>query len=328
MDITWLGHSCFRIKGSQAAIVTDPFPPELGYTLPAKLEADIVTVSHPHPSHSYVQGVGGSPKVVQGPGEYEIAGVLIIGVGTFHDNERGARRGKNTAYLMEIDGVSICHLGDIGHVLSDEQLEEIGDVDVLLVHAPASEMKLVNAGQAIDRTQLMYNDFVIIGPASDPAGIKGMKDADAALKKIAAAKAVFASRGDNSGTNKKELALWKSAGLAAPDKEAWYVQTGQGMIATIRVAEEKNGYTLTDRGTYIKYESTSQGAAILGVVVEGDKVLFNQYSAMAVNPAKCPNVKYDLAKTFIAWMASPATQQRIANFRLLGKQLFTPNAGM
>lgn len=202
------------------------------------------------------------------------------------------------------------------------------DVDVLLVHAPASEMKLVNAGQAIDRTQLMYNDFVIIGPASDPAGIKGMKDADAALKKIAAAKAVFASRGDNSGTNKKELALWKSAGLAAPDKEAWYVQTGQGMIATIRVAEEKNGYTLTDRGTYIKYESTSQGAAILGVVVEGDKVLFNQYSAMAVNPAKCPNVKYDLAKTFIAWMASPATQQRIANFRLLGKQLFTPNAGM
>ena len=133
MDITWLGHACFRIKGSQATIITDPFPPELGYTLPAKLEADIVTVSHPHPSHSYVQGVGGSPKVVQGPGEYEIAGVLIIGVGTFHDNERGAQRGKNTAYLMEIDGVSICHLGDIGHVLSDEQLEEIGDVDVLLL---------------------------------------------------------------------------------------------------------------------------------------------------------------------------------------------------
>ena len=201
------------------------------------------------------------------------------------------------------------------------------DVDVLLVHAPASEMKLVNAGQAIDRTQLMYNDFIIIGPASDPAGIKGMNNAGEALKKIAAAKAVFASRGDNSGTNKKEISLWKNADMVVPDKEPWYVQTGQGMIATIRVAEEKNGYTMTDRGTYIKYESTAKGAPALGIVVEGDKVLFNQYSAMAVNPAKCPNVKYDLAKTFIDWMASKATQKRIGGFRLLGKQLFTPNAG-
>ena len=202
------------------------------------------------------------------------------------------------------------------------------DVDVLLVHAPAAEMKLVDAGEAIDRTQLMYNDFVIIGPASDPAGVKGMNDVAASLKKIASAKAVFASRGDNSGTNKKEISLWKESGMGVPDKEAWYVQTGQGMLSTIRVAEEKNGYTMTDRGTYIKYEANANGMPALGVVVEGDKILFNQYSAMAVNPKKCPNVKYDLAKKFIDWMASPATQKRIGDFKLLGKQLFTPNAGM
>ena len=200
------------------------------------------------------------------------------------------------------------------------------DVDVLLVHAPASEMKEVDAGNAVDRTQLMYNDFVIIGPASDPAGVKGMSVGEA-LKTIAAKKAAFCSRGDNSGTNKKEISLWKSSGMAVPDKEAWYVQTGQGMLPTIRVATEKNGYTMTDRGTYIKYEANEKGNPPLKILVEGDKVLFNQYSAMAVNPAKCPKAQYDLAKKYIEWMASPATQKLIGDFRLMGKQLFTPNAG-
>jgi L-ascorbate metabolism protein UlaG (beta-lactamase superfamily) len=132
MDITWLGHSCFRIKGRQATIVTDPYPPDLGYTL-GKLSADIVTISHRHPSHSYHQGIGGEPKLVAGPGEYEISGVLIIGMPTFHDAVGGKRRGKNTVYLMEVDGVTICHLGDLGHILSVEQVEEIDDVDVLLL---------------------------------------------------------------------------------------------------------------------------------------------------------------------------------------------------
>ena len=132
MDITWLGHSCFRIKGSQASVITDPFPPDLGYSL-GKPTASIVTVSHQHPSHSYIQGIGGEPRKVRGPGEYEISGVLIIGVATYHDTEGGSKRGKNTVYLMEVDGVSVCHLGDLGHVLTSEQVEEIGDVDVLLL---------------------------------------------------------------------------------------------------------------------------------------------------------------------------------------------------
>lgn len=145
MDITWLGHSCFRIKGNQAIIITDPFPPDLGYTL-GKQTADIVTVSHQHPSHSYVKGISGEPRVVKGPGEYEISGVLIIGIATFHDALKGQTKGKNTAYLMEIDGVAVCHLGDIGHVLSDEQVEEMGKVDVLML--PVGGASTINAAMA------------------------------------------------------------------------------------------------------------------------------------------------------------------------------------
>ncbi|MDD4860286.1 MAG: MBL fold metallo-hydrolase [Dehalococcoidales bacterium] len=132
VEITWLGHSCFRIKSNMATIVTDPFPPELGYSL-GKTAASIVTVSHSHPSHSYTGGVGGEFKVLKGPGEYEIAGVLIIGVATHHDADKGSQRGKNTVYVMDVDGVSVCHLGDLGHVLTSSQVEEIGNVDVLLL---------------------------------------------------------------------------------------------------------------------------------------------------------------------------------------------------
>ena len=147
MDINWLGHSCFRIRGRQAAVVTDPYPPDLGYSL-GKPTADIVTVSHQHPSHSYVQGVGGEPKLVTRPGEYEIGGVLIIGIPTFHDAEGGGKRGKNTVYLMEIDGMTICHLGDLGHVLTAEQVEEIDDVDVLLL--PVGGVSTINAPMAAE----------------------------------------------------------------------------------------------------------------------------------------------------------------------------------
>ncbi len=147
MDITWLGHSCFRIKGNQAVIITDPFPPDMGYTL-GKQTANIVTVSHQHPSHSYVQGIGGEPRLIKGPGEYEISNVLIIGIATFHDSVKGQSRGKNTTYLMEIDGVAVCHLGDIGHVLNDEQVEEMGNVDVLLL--PVGGVNTINAAMAAE----------------------------------------------------------------------------------------------------------------------------------------------------------------------------------
>lgn len=205
------------------------------------------------------------------------------------------------------------------------KMAENCDVDVVLVHAPAAEKAYVDKGVLVDRKELMYNDFVIIGPASDPAGIKGMKVAQA-LKTIAEKQAVFCSRGDNSGTNKKELSLWKAAGMAVPEKDAWYIQTGQGMLPTINIANEKNGYTMTDRGTYIKYADTKGGNPPLVVLVEGDKVLFNQYSALAVNTAKCKDAQYDLATKFINWMASPDTQKAIGNFKLLGKKLFIPNA--
>ncbi len=199
------------------------------------------------------------------------------------------------------------------------------DVDVLLVHAPAAEMKYVKEGSAVDRTELMYNDFIFIGPPADPAGLKG-KSVKEALGVIASKKAPFASRGDNSGTHKKELELWKHAQLAVPDKETWYIQTGQGMLNTINIAAERDAYTMTDRGTFIKYESNWKGKPPLVILVEGDPSLRNQYSALAVNPQKCSNVKYDLAKKYIAWMASKKAQKLIGDFQLMGKQLFVPNA--
>ncbi len=199
------------------------------------------------------------------------------------------------------------------------------DVDVLLVHAPPAEKQYVKDGYGVDRTQIMYNDFVLIGPPGDPAGIKG-GSVSGALKAIQAKGATFASRGDNSGTNKKEKLLWKEAGLPLPEKENWYVQTGQGMLATIRIAAERNGYTMTDRGTYIKYEADQGGNPPLVILVEGDEILMNQYSVLAVNPERCENAKYDLATKFSDWMAGKAAQKLIADFRLLGKQLFTPNA--
>jgi L-ascorbate metabolism protein UlaG (beta-lactamase superfamily) len=158
VDITWLGLSCFRIRGSQAVIITDPFPPGLGYTL-GKQTADIVTVSHPHPSHSYDEGINSEHRLVKGPGEYEISGVLILGIGTYHDSVKGQSRGKNTVYLMEIDGVNICHLGDLGHVLSDEQVEEIGNVDVLLL--PVGGVATINAAMAAEVIRKLEPKVVI-----------------------------------------------------------------------------------------------------------------------------------------------------------------------
>ena len=199
------------------------------------------------------------------------------------------------------------------------------DVDILFVHAPASEKKFVNNGAGVDRQQVMYNDFVIVGPKKDPANIKGMTPS-AALAKIRNNKANFFSRGDNSGTNKKEISLWKTAKIATPDTAKWYVQTGQGMLRTINMASEKGGYTMTDRGTWIKYMSQKGDKNTMKVVVEGDKSLFNQYSVVTINKGKCSNVNPQLAKIFTTWVTNSKTQKIIADFRLLGQALFIPNA--
>jgi len=200
------------------------------------------------------------------------------------------------------------------------------DVDVLLVHAPAAEESFIREGYGKDRRQIMYNDFVIIGPETDPAGIRGKQitNALAAIKKTGA---FFMSRGDDSGTNKKEKLLWKNADIPLPDKESWYFQTGQGMLATIQMTQEKNGYTMTDRGTYIKYQHQQGGDAPLKILVQGDDILLNQYSVLTLDPANCPGAEYDLALVFSNWMASPDAQELIKHFRLLDQPLFIPNAG-
>jgi tungstate transport system substrate-binding protein len=205
------------------------------------------------------------------------------------------------------------------------KLGENCDVDVLLVHAPEVEKTFVEKGYGVDRKEVMYNDFVIIGSASDAAKIKGKSVKDA-FEIIRSKSASFASRGDKSGTHVMELDLWKETGKPLPEKESWYIQTGQGMLQTIGIAAERKAYTLTDRGTYIKYESDHKGNPPLVILVEGDDVLKNQYSVIAICNKHCPNAKYDLAKTFSDWLVNAKTQKLIGNFKLLGKPLFTPNA--
>jgi tungstate transport system substrate-binding protein len=199
------------------------------------------------------------------------------------------------------------------------------DVDVLLVHAPEAEKRFVAEGFGVGRREIMYNDFVLIGPASDPAGLKG-KGVKDAMSLIRSRQAVFVSRGDESGTHKKEQTLWRSAGLQVPEKEAWYMQAGQGMLATINMAAERSGYTLTDRGTYIKYEDNHKGHPPLVILLEGDPLLLNQYSVIPVNPKNCPKVRRDLALEFSDWIAGQKGQQVIRDFKILGKQLFVPDA--
>jgi len=199
------------------------------------------------------------------------------------------------------------------------------DVDVLLIHAPSAEKKFLKDGFGKDRREIMYNDFIIIGPESDPAQVKG-KSVKEALEKIRKSKAIFVSRGDDSGTHKKEQLLWKETGMPLPEKESWYIQSGQGMLATINITEERKGYTMTDRGTYIKYESQKQGKELLKILVENDTILLNQYSVVTLDPKNCPKARYDLALKFSDWMAGMRAQTLIKEFKLLEKQLFTPNA--
>ncbi|MEW6387464.1 MAG: extracellular solute-binding protein [Thermodesulfobacteriota bacterium] len=200
-----------------------------------------------------------------------------------------------------------------------------GDADVVMVHAKDQELKALAEGWFKDRHDLMYNDFVIIGPTNDPLKIKGLKSAVEAFKKIGAQdKVPFVSRGDKSGTNIKELALWKKSGID-PKGQKWYLEVGQGMEKTQRVANEKRAYTLTDRGTWLATKDKDKLEMV--IVLEGDPILFNQYGVMAVNPEKHKQVKFKEAKLFIDWLISPEGQKAIGDFKdKHGNQLFTPNA--
>ncbi len=183
MDITWLGLSCFVLKGKQTTVVTDPVSPETGYSL-GKTSAGIVTISHRHAGHSYTQGVGGNPHVVNGPGEYEINNVLIIGLSTFHDKEKGSRLGKNTVYLIELDEVTICHLGDIGHPLSDDQIEELGKINVLML--PVGGGSSLKAAEAAGIMRQLEPNIVIPMHYKTPAYRGELEPISAFLKEISA----------------------------------------------------------------------------------------------------------------------------------------------
>ncbi len=197
------------------------------------------------------------------------------------------------------------------------------DGDVLLVHAKAAEEKFVADGHGEPRKDLMYNDFVIVGPPDDPAGIAGTSDAAAALARIAATRALFASRGDDSGTHKKERALWAAAGVdPSAASGAWYRETGSGMGATLNAAIGMGAYAMTDRATWIAF----QNKADFTIAVEGDAALFNQYGVILVSRQKCPHVKADEGQAFIDWLVSERGQSAIANYKRDGQQLFFPNA--
>lgn len=222
-----------------------------------------------------------------------------------------------------------------------------GNVDVIFVHAKAREEKFVSEGFGTERFAVMHNDFVILGPGKDPAGIKGTKDAAQALKKIAQNKSTFISRGDDSGTHTKEQALWKASGIELEKitktitkkgkkreisfihpkgAETWYMSIGQGMGKTLTFADEKQAYALADRGTYIKYKLGRKQALDLEIACQGDTGLFNPYGVIPLNPKKFPHVKYDLAEKFAKWLVSEKGQKLIAGYKLLGKQLFYPDA--
>lgn len=203
------------------------------------------------------------------------------------------------------------------------RLAEKGDADVLFVHHQPSEEQFVLDGYGVERFDVMYNDFVIVGPGSDPVGIGGMTDVVEALAAIKKAQAPFASRGDDSGTNKKELGLWEAAGLDASSFNAeWYRETGSGMGATLNTASGMNAYTMSDRATWLNFGNKGE----LEILLEGDERLFNQYGIILVNPERHAHVKKDMAQKFIDWVLSEDGQQAVGEYRIQGQQAFFPNA--
>jgi len=200
------------------------------------------------------------------------------------------------------------------------QIARNGDVDVILVHARKAEDRFVADGCGVNRRDVMYNDFLVLGPSGDPARVAGLKDARQALQRIMRSEQTFVSRGDDSGTHKKEMSLWSKAGLKPSGR--WYLEAGQGMSATLRMADEKNGYVMVDRATYL----FNRDKVRLSPVVEGDRALFNPYGIIAVSPYTYPHVKYGLAMALIAWMTGPQCQEMIRAYELEGQALFRPSA--
>ena len=223
---------------------------------------------------------------------------------------------KQTGYVVKVIAVGT------GKAL---RMGKEGNADVLLTHAPAAEKPLVDEGWVVDYTLVMYNDFVVVGPPEDPAGIREAASVAEAFTRIAQAEALFASRGDDSGTHKKERAIWKAAGLN-PEGAPWYLETGQGMGATLRVASEKGAYALTDRGTFLALKDILN----LTILFEGDPILLNIYHIMRVNPERYPHVNAEGGKALIAFFVDPAIQERIGRFGVekFGQPLFHPAAGM
>ncbi|OMH29190.1 tungsten ABC transporter substrate-binding protein [Motiliproteus sp. MSK22-1] len=200
------------------------------------------------------------------------------------------------------------------------RMGQSGDVDLVLVHAPKAEIQFVAQGHGVDRIGIMYNDFVIIGPPSDPAQVKNLKNATEALSRIAASQSLFVSRGDDSGTHKKERSLWKD--ITRPRESIWYREAGQGMGKVLQISNELDAYTLVDRGTWLAYKNKLN----LKLLVEGDKRLHNPYSVIRVNPEKYADLNHKDAMAFSRWLASAEVQQKIAEFKVAGEQLFVPSA--
>jgi tungstate transport system substrate-binding protein len=259
--------------------------------------------------------------------------LLLVTIGTAHAQERVITLSSTTStqdsglfgYLLPIfksaTGIDV-HVVAVGtgQALA---IGARGDADALLVHDRTGEDKFVADGFGIDRRDVMYNDFVIVGPGADPAGIRGLRDAKKALAQIAAAKAPFASRGDDSGTNRMELRLWKSAGVAPEPHDGWYRDLGQGMGPTLNIAAAMNAYTLTDRATWANFKNR-QGLEIL---VEGDTVLLNPYGSILVNPVKWPQVKIADAKIWHEWLTTKPGLDAITSYKINGEELFFPPLG-
>lgn len=263
-----------------------------------------------------------------------IALTLLLGLSTLVNAAEPANRvlklatttsTENSGLLAEIIPMFEKQHGYSVHVIAVGtgkalRMGQDGDVDVVLVHAPAAEKHFVASGHGVERHPVMYNDFVILGPANDPAGLKGVRTVTEGLAKIAASRSIFVSRGDDSGTHKKEKQLWETAGIEPAS--TWYRQAGQGMGKVIHMAGELEGYTLADRGTWL----ASMDKSPLTLVLEGDQVLHNPYGIIAVNPQRYPDINHAGARALIAWMTSKAGQKAIGDFRIVGQQLFIPSA--